>query len=139
MVTNVIVLLENVVSVDVMFVIVEERQIMKTQSAKAKGRRFQQWVRNQLIEKLNVHPEDVESRSMGAGGEDLIMARAAREKFPYSIECKNQEKLNVWESYSQAVENSKNYEPVVVIKRNNHKPLIVVDAEYFVGLHKDEV
>ena len=50
---------------------------MKTQSAKAKGRRLQQWVRNQLIEKLEVHPEDVESRSMGAGGEDLIMARAA--------------------------------------------------------------
>ena len=56
---------------------------MKTQSAKAKGRRFQQWVRDQLIEHLNVHPEDIESRSMGAGGEDLIMARAAREKFPY--------------------------------------------------------
>lgn len=112
---------------------------MKTQSAKAKGRRLQQWVRDQLIEKLDVHPEDVESRSMGAGGEDLIMARAAREKFPYSIECKNQEKLNIWESYSQAVENSKNYEPVVVIKRNNHKALVVVDAEYFVGLHKNEI
>ena len=68
---------------------------MKTSSAKAKGRRFQQWVRDQLIEHLNVHPEDIESRSMGAGGEDLIMARAAREKFPYSIECKNQEKVNL--------------------------------------------
>ena len=112
---------------------------MKTQSAKAKGRRLQQWFRDQLIEKLEVHPEDVESRSMGAGGEDLIMARAAREKFPYSIECKNQEKVNVWESYSQAVENSKDYEPVVVIKRNNHKPLVVVDAEYFIGLHESEI
>ena len=111
---------------------------MKTQSAKAKGRRLQQWFRDQLIEKLEVHPEDIESRSMGAGGEDLIMARAARKKFPYSVECKNQEKLNVWESYSQAVDNCNNYEPVVVIKRNNHKALVVVDAEYFVGLHKDE-
>ncbi len=46
---------------------------MKTQSAKAKGRRFQQWVRDILIEKLDVHPEDIESRSMGAGGEDLIV------------------------------------------------------------------
>ena len=111
---------------------------MKTQSKKSKGRRLQKWVREQLIEKLNIHEEDIESRSMGAGGEDLIMARAARKKFPYSIECKNQEKLNIWESYSQAVENCKNYEPIVVVKRNNHKPLIVVDAEYFVGLHKDE-
>ena len=33
---------------------------------------------------------------MGAGGEDLIMAKAARNLFPYSIEAKNQEKVNVW-------------------------------------------
>ena len=68
---------------------------MKTQSAKAKGRKLQQWVRDQIIEQLEVHPEDIESRSMGAGGEDLIMARAARERFPFSVECKNVEKLNV--------------------------------------------
>ena len=72
---------------------------------------------------------------MGAGGEDLIMARAAREKFHYSIECKNQESVNLWKSYEQAQENSKDYEPVVVIKRNKHKPLVLVDAEYFVELH----
>ena len=108
---------------------------MKAQSAKAKGRRFQQWVRNKLIEILNIHPEDIESRSMGAGGEDLIMARAAREKFPYSVECKNQEKVNIWESYKQAVENSKDYEPILIIKRNNHKPLVLIDAEHFLKLH----
>ena len=107
---------------------------MKTSSAKAKGRKLQQWVRDLLIEKLNVHPEDIESRSMGAGGEDLIMARAAREKFPMSIECKNQEKVNVWEAYKQAEDNSGKYEPVVIIKRNKSKPLVVVDAEYFVSL-----
>ena len=107
---------------------------MKTSSAKAKGRKLQQWMRNLLIEKLEVHPEDIESRSMVAGGEDLIMARAAREKFPMSIECKNQEKVNVWEAYKQAEDNSGNYEPVVVIKRNKVKPLVVVDAEYFVSL-----
>ena len=73
---------------------------------------------------------------MGAGGEDLIMARAAREKFPYSIECKNQESINLWKSYEQAQENSKDYEPVVVLKRNNSKPLVLVDAEYFVKLHE---
>ena len=91
-----------------------------------------------LIEKLEVHPEDIESRSMGAGGEDLIMSRAAREKFPYSIECKNQESLNIWKSYEQAQQNCGDYEPIVVIKRNNVKPLVLVDADYFVGLHKDE-
>ena len=59
---------------------------MKTQSAKQKGRKLQHWFRDLLIEELEVHPEDIESRSMGAGGEDLIMSRAARAKFPYSIE-----------------------------------------------------
>ena len=109
---------------------------MKTQSAKAKGRRFQQWVRDKLIESLGIHPEDIESRSMGAGGEDLIMARAAREKFPYSIECKNVEKLNVWEAYEQAKSNCGDYEPIVVMKKNGKTPLVVIDAEYFVQLHE---
>jgi hypothetical protein len=108
---------------------------MRPQSAKAKGRRLQQWVREQLIESLGIHPEDIESRSMGAGGEDLIMARAARSKFPHSIECKNVEKLNVWDAYEQASANCGDYEPIVVMKKNGKKPLIVVDAEYYIGLH----
>lgn len=111
---------------------------MRVQSAKAKGRRLQQWVRDKLIEMLDVHPEDIESRSMGAGGEDLIMARAARQKFPYSIECKNVEKLNVWEAYEQAQANSGDYEPIVVMKKNGKKPLVVVDAEYYIQLHGDK-
>jgi len=74
---------------------------------------------------------------MGAGGEDLIMARAAREKFPYSIECKNVEKLNVWDAYEQAKQNSGDYEPIVVMKKNGKKPVVVVDAEYFVRLHNE--
>ena len=107
---------------------------MNPSSAKAKGRRLQQWVRDKLIEMLEVHPEDIESRSMGAGGEDLIMARAARLKFPHSIECKNVEKLNIWDAYEQAIANSGDYEPLVVIKKNGKKPLAVVDAEYFISL-----
>jgi hypothetical protein len=94
-------------------------------------------MRDILIQKLGVHPEDIESRSMGSQGEDLIMARAAREKFPLSIECKNQESVNVWKSYEQAAENSGEYEPIVVIKRNQSKPLVVIDAEYFVSMFKE--
>lgn len=107
---------------------------MKPQSCKAKGRNLQKWVRDQLIEQLNIHPEDIESRSMGAGGEDLIMARAARQKFPFSVECKNVEKLNVWEAYEQAKVNAGTYEPIVVMKKNHKKPLVVIDAETFIKL-----
>tara|TARA_R110000824_G_scaffold43088_6_gene126392 strand:- start:1328 stop:1660 length:333 start_codon:yes stop_codon:yes gene_type:complete len=109
---------------------------MKTQSAKAKGRKFQNWVRDKLIAVLSIHEEDIESRSMGANGEDLIMAQSARKRFPYSIECKNQERINVWNAYNQADVNSGQYEPVVFIKKNKHKPLAVVDAEYFIRTHR---
>ena len=111
---------------------------MKPQSAKAKGRLLQKWVRDKLIEMLEVHPEDIESRSMGAGGEDLIMARAARAKFPHSIECKNVEKLNIWDAYEQASANCGEYEPIVVMKKNGKKPLVVVDAEYYIQLFGEE-
>ena len=112
---------------------------MNPSSAKAKGRRLQQWVRDKLIEALDIHPEDIESRSMGAGGEDLIMARAARLKFPHSIECKNVEKLNIWDAYEQAAANSGDYEPIVVMKKNGKKPLVVVDAEYYISLFGDKI
>lgn len=111
---------------------------MKPQSAKAKGRLLQQWVRDKLIELLGVHPEDIESRSMGAGGEDLIMARAARKSFPMSIECKNVEKLNIWDAYEQASANCGDYQPIVVMKKNGKKPLVVVDAEYYINLFGDK-
>ena len=105
---------------------------MKPQSAKAKGRRFQQWVRDMLIEHRGIHREDIESRSMGAGGEDLIMARDARQKFPFSIECKNVEKLNVYDAYDQACANAGDHTPILFMKKNGKKPLAVVDAEWFI-------
>ena len=111
--------------------------MMKTQSRKAKGRRLQQQFRDLLIEKLDIDPEDIESRSMGAGGEDLIMSKAARTKFPYSIECKNQERMNIWSAWEQANGNKGIYEPLVVIKKNGVRPLVVLDAENFLDMIKE--
>jgi hypothetical protein len=111
---------------------------MKPASAKAKGRALQDWTRQKLIEELEIHPEDIKTAVMGESGEDIKMARAAREKFPFSLECKNVEKLNVWEAYSQAVENSGNNEPLLIMKKNRKKPLVVVDAEYFISLFKNK-
>ena len=69
---------------------------------------------------------------MGAGGEDLIMARDARQKFPFSIECKNQVKLNVYDAYAQACANAGAHEPILFMKKNRKKPLVVLDAEWFI-------
>ena len=112
---------------------------MKPQSAKAKGRKLQQWFTRLLVDALDMDEEDMESRPMGSQGEDIIMGKLSRNKFPYSIECKNQEAVNVWKAYAQAQENCKGYEPLVVIKRNRSKPLVLVDAEHFVSLFEEEL
>jgi hypothetical protein len=67
---------------------------------------------------------------MGAGGEDVQLSPAARELFPYTIECKNMAKIAVYNYYEQAKQHGKG-EPLVVIKQNNSKPLVIVDADYF--------
>ena len=108
---------------------------MKPQSAKGKGRRLQQWVRDIILEKFSgLEPDDVRSTSMGAGGEDVQLSPAARKHFPYSVECKNTEALNVWKAYEQAQANCGDYEPILVMKKNRKKPLIVIDAEAFFKL-----
>ena len=112
---------------------------MKTQSAKAKGRKLQQMVRDLILETFTeLEPDDVRSTSMGAGGEDLQLSPAARKKFPYSVECKNVEKLNVWGAYEQAEKPSGNHEPLLIMKKNRKKPLVVIDLEAFVELLKDD-
>lgn len=112
---------------------------MKTQSAKAKGRKLQQWVRDLILESFtDLEPDDVRSTSMGAGGEDVLLSPAARRHFPFSIECKNVEKLNVWAAYEQAEANSGENEPLLVMKKNRKKPLVVLDAEAFLELLKDK-
>ncbi len=112
---------------------------MKTSSAKNKGRVLQQWIRDLILEAFpSLEPDDVRSTSMGAGGEDVQLSPAARRHFPYSVECKNVEKLNVWAAYEQADANSGNYEPILVMKKNRKKPLIVMDAEAFMKLIKEK-
>ena len=108
---------------------------MNPQSAKAKGRKFQQQVRDLLLENApELEPDDIRSTSMGCGGEDLQFSPAARRRYGISIECKNQEKLNVWSAFEQAEANSGNHEPVLFMKKNRKKPVVVIDAEYFISL-----
>ena len=73
---------------------------------------------------------------MGCGGEDVQLSKAARARFPYTVECKNVEKLNVWGAYEQC-QNSvkkKRHRPLLCIKKNRARPLIVVDAAHFFAL-----
>ncbi len=107
---------------------------MTPQSAKQKGRSFQQYVRDKILYwNPELTKDDVRSTSMGCGGEDIQMSPAARIKFPYQIECKSKREYSVYKDYAQACEHGE-CEPLLMIKANNKKPLAVVDAEHFISL-----
>ena len=92
---------------------------MKTQSAKAKGRRLQKEIKELILEKFSsLEEDDVRSTSMGASGEDILLSPAARKLFPFSVECKAHEKLNIWSAIEQAEENASGYEQM---QPNIHK------------------
>lgn len=93
---------------------------MLTSSAKAKGRRLQQAVRDGILAKFpELKPGDVRSTSMGASGEDLLLSPRALELFPFAVECKNQEALNIWKALEQAQEHAvEGARPLLVFKRN---------------------
>jgi len=118
---------------------------MKTASAKAKGRRLQDWVVARI---LNYWPQltsdDVKGAIMGESGEDVKMSTLAKKLLQIAIECKNRERLNVWAEYDHAkshtvLENKNSQlhrEPILIIKKNNKKPLVVVNADYFFWMHR---
>eukprot|EP00965_Chrysotila_dentata_P258800 6213346-Pleurochrysis_carterae.AAC.6 len=107
---------------------------MKVQSAKAKGRRLQQEVAAQLLRTFpQLHNDDVRSTAMGAPGEDIQLSHAARQLFPYSIECKNCERLNIWGAIEQARRNgtSDGVTPIVVFRKNKEPSHVVVPLDHF--------
>ena len=108
---------------------------MKPASAKNKGRQFQKEVREAIMGAFpELHPDDVRSTSMGASGEDILLSHAARTAFPYSVECKNVERLNIWEAIGQAKENCGPHTPLVAFKRNRHEAWMAVPMEHFMEL-----
>ena len=109
---------------------------MKTRSGKAKGRRLQNKIRDLLLEHFSdkLEPDDVKVAIMGESGEDIKLSPAARKLIPYSFECKNQEKLSIWSLLEQAAENSGDYPPVLIFKRNRSKTYVTIELEEFIKL-----
>tara|TARA_Y100000310_G_C20255637_1_gene611204 strand:+ start:93 stop:455 length:363 start_codon:yes stop_codon:yes gene_type:complete len=117
---------------------------MKTKSSKAKGRRLQNWVRDELLKRFpKLTDNDVVCAIMGERGIDVKLSNKAKKSIPFAIECKNQETFkNLYKAYGQSDYNSKRklksikekLEPIVFVKINKQEPLVVLNAEYFLDL-----
>ena len=109
---------------------------MKPRSAKNKGKRLQNKVRDLILEKFNskLEQDDVRSITMGESGEDILLSPAARRVFPFSVECKSQEKLSIWSSLEQADDNSGDHIPLLIFKRNRSKTYAVLEFDELLKL-----
>lgn len=103
-------------------------------SRKARGKRLQNKVAKAIRDKFKLPESDVKSTTMGEGGMDVQLSARARRKFPYAVECKNVEKLALWDSWKQAKENKESLKPMLVVKRNRSDTLVVVKLEDFMEL-----
>ena len=68
------------------------------------------------------------------GKETVNIVPRLKKQFPFSIECKNQEKYKgIYDVLAQATTHSR-MEPLGIIKMNRNKPIVVLDAEYFLQI-----
>ena len=107
---------------------------MPARASKAKGRRLQNLLRDKLRTAIpGLEEDDIQSQTMGMTGEDIVLSPAARKKIPYSFECKNQEKLNIWSALEQTEKNCpEDRTPVLVFTRNHAPTYAVVPLEHFI-------
>ena len=109
---------------------------MKSRSAKNKGKRLQNKIRDLILEKFNakLESDDVRSITMGDSGEDILLSPTARRLFPFSVECKNQESLSIWSALEQAENNAGKHIPLVIFKRNRSKTYAVLEFDKLLEL-----
>ena len=105
---------------------------MKISSAKAKGRQLQQFVAGRILE---MHPEltvdDVRSTPMGCNGSDVQLSAAAKEVFPFEVECKRAEG---WKKLYDVMDQASSHgvlNSIAVIRSNRREPLVVMSWDDF--------
>ena len=112
---------------------------MNTQSKKAKGRRLQQYVVELILKAFPMlTSKDVRSVPASVTGSDIWLSERAAELFPFSVECKNQERINLYQFWEQTKKNAVKEErlPLLVVKKNRKEALAVLELETLFALIK---
>jgi hypothetical protein len=111
---------------------------VKTSSCKAKGRRTCAHVRERLLFWApDLKDGDIAVTPSGVTGVDVYLSPAAKCVYPFAIECKNQEALNIWSSLKQAqshVKSESDGTPLLVFTRNREDVFVALKLEDFLRL-----
>ena len=112
---------------------------IKISSRKAKGRNLQQQVCKDIAKIIDIEYDQqddnclIHSREMGQAGKDIILRGIAQEIFPYSIECKCTENLQLDKGIKQAKYNMNKDDTgwMVIHKKKNQPILITIEWDLF--------
>jgi hypothetical protein len=121
---------------------IKKKKRITVQSAKAKGRRLQQWFCQRISDYLGIPwgPDElIASREGCQNGTDVRLIGKALELFPWSVEAKYQETWAVHQWIEQAKTNQiEGTNWLICAKRNRHKPVIIMDVDAFFNLIKGD-
>ena len=114
---------------------------IKTSSCKAKGRRLQTWVAEQISNLTNIpcgKDEDIESRPMGQTGPDIRISEKVRKLFNFTVECQNSENWTIPKKIKQCQTFMyPGTDWLVIVSKNRGNPIAILDAEVFFRLLKE--
>jgi len=104
-------------------------------SRKSKGRRLQLSAAKAIRETFGLEDRDAVSAPASVGGEDIILSERAKKVFPFSVECKNQERVKIWDAIAQAEKNAEDDRtPIVVFSRNNAPTYVAIEFSKFLEI-----
>jgi hypothetical protein len=109
---------------------------MKAYGKRIKGKRLEKKFA-QLIRDFGL--DDKAQRRAFSGAISMVRGRAdVLTKLPFSFECKNQEKVRLWEWWEQAESEATMSKPPVLVIGGNYRPIMcAMKAETFLDILKE--
>ena len=114
---------------------------MKNDSKQAKGRYLQNLVKDRIVRLYPVlTKKDIRTSMRSENGADVkLLTKTARKLFPYSIETKNRQEFRQIYNYFAQAKGHTNQTPMLVIKMNRERPLVIIDMEHFFELQEEGI
>lgn len=112
---------------------------MKTSSCKAKGRGFQDKIRDMYREigkEYGLVDGDIVGRQMGGAGEDIVFSPKALTIFPHAIECKKHKSVGVPKHFAKHYTKYKSHYTTKLLFHENDRSeaLVTLRAQDFIDI-----
>lgn len=103
---------------------------------KEKARALQNMAAEMIKDYTRLGDEDIKPSLMSENGIDIKLSQAARRRFPFAVECKNQERLDFWRAIEQAELNAETegLDPLLIFKKSRKGIHVVLRVEDFFKL-----